>query len=562
MTGSSAKRLFGDVFNRLELRDRVLSKQLLDAAERFGDRPFADLPGGSMTFAQVPDVAARAAGALRSLGVGKGDTVAVLSDNRFELVATLWGQGWHGGIGVPLNPGHRASTLHHIVSDSGARVLVVQAGKLAELEPIAKTIPAVETIVVVGEGEFPRWQGPTFVGWDELLASAELVPPAPELSFADHYMMMYTSGTTGPSKGVLMSHHHHYCYAVPLVDNIGWGEDDHLYTTLPLFHTAALNTVLLPGLAAGARVTIRERFSASGFWRDVADCGATHVLLIGAMGNILMRQDVQPGEAEHRVRTLWCVPPPSDLPAFVERFRVQVFWQGWGMTEAYPNQLVPDHPDKAKNCIGRSTELFDLRVVDELDVDVPADGTTIGEIVVRPNLPYAMMTEYRNHPEATAAAFRNLWFHTGDLAAIDEEGYVYFWGRKKDAIRRRGENISAFELEQEVLTHPAVAQAAAIGVPSELGEEDVKIDVVLVPGATVTGEELVAHLEQRVPHFMLPRYVQFRDALPMTPSERVEKYRLKAEGLGGVHYDAGDRRRAPTGAAASEPFEPSTRSGQ
>jgi crotonobetaine/carnitine-CoA ligase len=532
--------MFGEVFNRFDLRDRTMTNVLVDAAQRHGDRPFAHLPGGSLRFDELPGVAARAAGALRSLGVGRGDTVAVVMGNRVEYPAVLWGQAWQGGIGVPINAEHRTSTLQYQLAHSEASVIVTQASKLENLERIAGGLDALRAVIVVGDEEYPTWPGPEFVRWDDLLRAADPLPRA-DVAFSDPYLIMYTSGTTGPSKGVVMSHHHHYCYSAPLVDLLSFTPADHLYTPLPLFHTAAHNTMLLPALFAGAQVTIRERFSASAFWGDVGQCGATFVLLIGAMGNILLRRPSLPDERSHQVKALWCVPPPED--EFAERFGVDVLWQGWGMTEAYPNQMRYVHaPGKPRNCIGRTTELFDLKVVDEDDIEVPRDGATIGEIVVRPNLPYAMMTEYFKNPEATAQATRNLWFHTGDHAAMDADGFLLFHGRKKDAIRRRGENISAHELELEVMSHPAVKQAAAYGVPAELGEEDVKIDVVLMEGRELTAAELVAHLRARVPGFMLPRYVQFRDEFPLTASQRVEKYRLKAEGTAGAHYDAGDRR--------------------
>jgi crotonobetaine/carnitine-CoA ligase len=532
--------MFGEVFNRFDLRERTIANVLVNAAERHGDRTFADLPGGALRFDELPHLAARAAGAMRQLGAGQGDAVAIVMDNRVEYPAVLWGQAWQGGIGVPINAGHRASTLQYQLAHCEASVIVTQATKLADLEPLAAGLDRLRWVVVVGDEDHPTWPGPEFVGWDDLLAAADPVERA-DVAFSDPYLIMYTSGTTGPSKGVVMSHHHHYCYSAPLVDLLGVSTEDHLYTPLPLFHTAAHNTMLLPALMAGAQVTIRGRFSASDFWRDVSDCGATYVLVIGAMGNILLRRPPSHHDRSHRVRALWCVPPPDD--AFAERFGVDVLWQGWGMTEVYPNQMRYVHAaGKPRNCIGRTTELFDLKVVDEDDIEVPRDGSTIGQIVVRPNLPYAMMTEYFKDPEATARATRNLWFHTGDRAAVDAEGYLLFHGRLKDAIRRRGENISAHELELEVMSHPAVKQAAAFGVPSELGEEDVKIDVVLMEDGELTAQALVAHLEQRVPAFMLPRYVQFREAFPLTPSQRVEKYRLKAEGTAGAHYDAGERR--------------------
>jgi crotonobetaine/carnitine-CoA ligase len=290
---------------------------------------------------------------------------------------------------------------------------------------------------------------------------------------------------------------------------------------------------------AGARVTIAERFSASRFWSDVAACGATHASLMGATVNILMRQPVSTAERQHRLQTLSVQPPPADLPAFEQRFGVRVLWQAYGQTEGYYNQRTIWQAEKPRNCCGKPSPLFELEIVDDDDVVLSHDGRTVGEIVVRPREPYVMLTEYFDNPAATVAAFRNQWFHTGDLGSIDADGFLYLTGRKRDSFRRRGENVSAVEVEQEALMHPAIAQAAAFAVPAELGEDDIKLDVVLAQGATTTASEIAQFLTARIAVYMRPRYIQIRESLPMTPTQRVEKYRLQQEGTSGAHYDAG-----------------------
>lgn len=550
-------RFFGENFNRLSIRERTVPNILRSATQLHGDRLFADLPKmPPLTFADVERRVSRAAGGFAELGVRAGDRVAVLSENRAELVLTLWSQGWLGSIGVPVNPAHRGATLAHILNDCGAQVVVTERDRLPVIARLRADLTHLRTIVVLPEDvDGPlACAGFEAVAWDTVAEHEPIEPAA--VAFSDPYMIMYTSGTTGPSKGAVVSHHYYYCWGAPLVDQLGWTPESHLYTPLPLYHAGALNAVLLPALLAGARVTIRERFSASRFWQDITEVGATHVQVIGTIANILARQAPSEYDRAHNLVTFWVGPPPADPDAFAKRFGVELLWQGFGMTEAYPNQMVraDKHPDKPINCIGRPTPLFDLEILDDDDLPVPADGHSVGEISVRPKLPYSMMTEYWNNPEATALRMRNFFFHTGDLGTMDEEGYICLWGRKDDAIRRRGENVSAFELEREVMSHPDVEMAAAYGVPGDLGEDDIKVDIVVAKGSALHPEQLVDYLRTRVADFMLPRYVQIRTTFPMTGSQRIEKYKLRAEGTGHADLDRGSggaRATAPHTASAA-----------
>lgn len=542
--GESVESRMGPAFRRLKLRDRTLPNILSDAADRFGDRHFATLPGGDISFAGARDLAARAASVFSGLGVSAGDRVAILVGNRIQFIASIWGLGWLGAVGVPVNVGLIGTRLAFVLNHADSDVLVVEASKLGDLAEIGPSLTSVRKVVIVGDEPAgrARWQGPQFHHWDRLYAESSPVAPASP-AFSDPLMIMYTSGTTGHAKGVVISHHHYWCYAAPNVDNHGWGPDDHLFTPMPMCHASAHMALLVPGLIAGARVTVCDRFSASTFWRDIATSGATHVTIIGAAGAILVQQPPQPDETAHRLRTIACSPPPADIDAFEARFRARVLWQAYGMTEGYFCQRTLDQPRRARTAIGRASPLFEVAVLGEADEMLPRDGKSIGEIAARPALPFAMFTEYFRDPAATAAAFRNLWFHSGDLGSIDPDGIIHLRGRKKDSIRRRGENVSAVEVEEEVMAHPAVSIAAAFAVPSELGEDDIKVDLVLAQGAELEPEALIAWLEQRLPPFMVPRYLQFRGALPMTPSQRVEKYRLQQDGVTAADYDGGDRRR-------------------
>ncbi len=527
--------ILGETFNRFALKERTLPRVLTHYAERHGGRAFAALPGASLRFSEAPGLAARAAGAFDSLELAREECVAILLGNRLEFIATVWGQAWRGGVSAPLNPGLRGDALAHALRKCGARALVTSRDKLDDIAAVAEPTPALRHIIVVdddlGLARHLRWRD---------ILDAAPSPPAADVKFSDPLAIMFTSGTTGAAKGVVISHHHYYCYAAPNVDNHRWGPDDHLYTPLPLCHASAHMSLFMPAFMAGSRMTLAARFSASHFWRDVAEAGATHVSLMGAMGAILARQPPSPADREHQVRTLALAPPPVDLAAFEERFGVRVLWQAYGQTEGYYNQRVLAQADKPRDCVGRTLPLFEMAVLDEDDAPARHDGVTIGEIAVRPRQPYAMATQYFDDAEATLEAFRNQWFHTGDLGAIDTDGFVYLRGRKKDAIRRRGENVSAAEVESAALAHPMVAQAAAFGVPSDLGEDDIKLDIVLAPQGALDACDLARFMEAKLAPYMRPRYIQIRDALPLTPSQRVEKYRLRQEGVAGADYDSGD----------------------
>jgi crotonobetaine/carnitine-CoA ligase len=370
--------------------------------------------------------------------------------------------------------------------------------------------------------------------------AASPVPPVGEgvephpVGPGDIAAILYTSGTTGPSKGVRCPHAQLYWWGVLVSESLGIGEGDVLYTCLPLFHTNAL-TAFVQALVSGATYVLGERFSASRFWGRVRDAGADVTYLLGAMVSILMARPPEPVEREHDVRVaLAPATPARAFDRFRERFGVQLV-EGYGSTETNCAIAASDPARGRGGYMGTVRPGFSARVVDEQDRPLP-DGVA-GELVLRHDEPYAFADGYWAMPEQTVRAWRNLWFHTGDRVVREADGWFRFLDRAKDAIRRRGENISSWEVEQVLLEHPAVQSAAAFPVPSELGEDEVMVAIVLEDGHEVDAGGLIEHARPRLPYFALPRYVEFVEELPLTENGKVRKQVLRERGVTPATWD-------------------------
>jgi crotonobetaine/carnitine-CoA ligase len=464
-------------------------------ARRHGDRLLVRAGDEERTVAEIRDAAARRAGGLAAARLGVGDRVALISENRLEVLELWLGCAWLGAVLVPVNTALKGAHLEHVLSDA-------------------------DTKLVVHEREL------------EELPLGEPVPPRAVLR-GDPAAILYTSGTTGPSKGVICPQEQWYWWALLTGDVLGIGPDDVLYTNLPLFHTNALNT-FCQALLWGATYALGPRFSASRFWGRCAEADGTVTYLLGPMVSILLRQPPSPDDRAHRARIALAPATPPELhEPFRERFGVELI-DAWGSTETnivLSNTQANNRP----GTIGRLLDPFEARVVDEEDRDVP-DGTP-GELIVRTREAHAFAAGYLNRPEATAEAWRGGWFHTGDRVVRDADGSFCFVDRIKDVIRRRGENISAFEVEQVLQSHPDVTAAAVIPVPSELGEDEVMACVVARDGAMLKPAEVVEFCEERLAGFAVPRYVEFLEELPLTPSGKVEKYKLRSRGVTAATWD-------------------------
>ncbi|WP_298018664.1 ATP-dependent acyl-CoA ligase [uncultured Castellaniella sp.] len=525
---------------RLPPARRTLPHMLRLQAERFGGRPAVKLGGRRWSHDEVAGVAARRAGALQALGVGRGDSVAVMSGNRPEFLEVFLACGWMGAVSVPINTASQGPQIEYFLANSRARLLVVEAQYLPRLALVDWSATSLQAVCVLEDGTpvhaDPSWP-PAVLPWPDAGDPVEAAPVGP----GDALAILYTSGTTGPSKGVLCSHAQYYWWGVNSLTVLGVRAEDVLCTTLPLFHINALNTYAQAALA-GCQAVFEGRFSASRFWSSMREHGATVVYLLGAMVPILLAQPEGPAERDHRVRIgLGPGVPAGAAEEFQARTGVLLL-EGYGSTETnFVLASTPENP--RRGTMGWLLPGFEARVADEDDVEVPPGEA--GELLLRAQEPHAFSGGYFQMPEKTLEAWRNLWFHTGDRVVREADGAIRFVDRIKDAIRRRGENISSYEVEQVLLSHPDVATVAVYPVRSELAEDEVMAALVLQAGARLEPAALIEWCELRLQRFAIPRYIDILDELPRTENGKIQKYRLRERGVGPSTWERPQERRRP-----------------
>jgi crotonobetaine/carnitine-CoA ligase len=508
------------------LKQRTIGRLLADKAKRIGDHVWLVAGEQRYTYAQAHDLSNRFANGFRGLGVRKGDHVALMMANCPEFIWTIWGLAKLGAVAVPLNTAARGELLKYFITQSDSICVVVSADLADRVAEALGGDHQVRAFCTLGGAGALANSGRTWVDLAAFtVASAEEPDPSAVLA-SDPQYIMYTSGTTGPSKGVISPHSQAHGVGRSLAQNFGYRPDDVIYTCLPLFHGNALWYSCYAALWADCTLAVSARFSASSFWDEIRTTGATQFNALGAMTNILLRAQPSPRDREHRVRQAMLVPLSPDVYREVsERFGVRVT-SLYAMTETFAvTMFTPDDPVSKGSSAGKPRGLSEILIVSDDDDPLPVGE--VGEICVRPCEPGIVMSGYYKMPEATVRDTRNLWLHTGDRGRVDEDGYLYFVDRKKEAIRRRGENISAYEVEMLIARHPSVLEVAAVPVTSELSEDEVMVYVVCRDGCSVSAEDLVRFANQNMAHFMVPRFVHFIDALPKTASEKIEKYKLK-----------------------------------
>jgi crotonobetaine/carnitine-CoA ligase len=477
--------------------------------------------GRTMSYAELQQAAFRVATALADLGADRGQPVLVMLDNHIDIVTTWAGIAVGGMVAVTVNTAYKGDMLRYLADHSGASVAIIEAGYCERISEILDAVPQLKTIIVRGDGGAL----PAHIERRPFAELAEAEPVRPEPPHvSDVCTIIYTSGTEGRSKGVLCPHGHAFqtstAYIYDTVDT------DVVLVMLPLFHSGGLFAGVFNSLRGGATAVL-STFSVSGFWDEVRRYGCTQTLLMGAMIEFLWRQPESPDDREHTLRNVAVIPAMPYISEFAERFGLNIT-SSYGQSETGVVTLT-DVGEAQPFLCGRPRSFIDMKVVDDDDVEVPRG--TIGEMVVRSHEPWSMFSGFHRDPETTVYTWRNQWMHTGDAGRQDEEGRFWFVDRKKDALRRRGENVSSMEVEKYLLAREDIAAAAIVAVPSEHLEDDIKAVLILAEGAAFEPEAILRDLVERLPYFMVPRFYEAVEAFPMTHTHKVQKGELRKAGI-------------------------------
>lgn len=521
-------------------QDTVISA-LERAVSAHPDRVLLDFGGNLYTYSDVDKLSTRLARSLADLSVKAGDTVLCMLDNNIDAVVSWLAINKLSAVSVPINTALRGEFLRHQIADSKAAVVICEADYVERIAQIAAGLPDARLMLHRGSlGARPDCSL-SVEPLDEHRGSDES-PLRAKPNPWDLACIVYTSGTTGPSKGCMLSYNY-MCNLARLQLRAGLAnENDVTITPLPLFHMNALCVGIISNILVGARVAIVPRFSVSSFWPEVERSGATIASILGSMGGLLAQAPDNDAmrRCHGQIHTVRGNPfTEESKKIWRERFGAkQVGGNGYGLTEASVITSLPGGEYAAPGSSGKRIPDFDVRIVDDLDRELPAN--TPGEIVVRPLRPDIMFMGYWGRPAETLKLMRNMWFHTGDIGKFDDEGFFYFVDRKKDYLRRRGENISSFEMEAAFAVHPDIEEVAVHAVPSDKGEDDVKVTAILKPGSTLSPESLFHWATDAVPYYALPRYIEFRHSMPKNPQGRVLKYQLREEGKTSSTWDLED----------------------
>lgn len=523
-----------------ELRARAIAEP---------ETPFFRCGGEWITFGELEEKTNRVGAGLTALGLSKGDRLAIMLPTAVEYIELIFACAKIGVIFVPINIFLKGEFLDHQLSTSGATAIAGDLPALKALGGDNLTKTSVRVVIGVGEGISAPDVAPEYVSYESLSQSGADLPDS-SVGPDDLMSLMFTSGTTGRSKACKLSHAYYYQVARMYIAAEWVSEGDKIVTALPLYHAGGQIAVLMSALFSRSSVSFLSAFHASTFMREAHTEGATAIWGVAAMASAVLAQPEStdpPMRGELRL-AVWI---PLDIPRqeeFERRFGTRVVSDGYGQTEATAVCLNPVSKPRLPGTVGYPASLIDVRIVDDLDNELP-DGE-IGEFAVRPLAPGAIFSGYWENDSATVSATTNLWYHTGDYGRKTADGAFAFVDRKKDAMRRRGENVSSIELESAIRQHALVDEVAVHSVPSPMTEDDIKACIV-ARGERPDRAELLKFFETNLPYFCIPRYIEFVDALPVNSVGRVLKHQLRANALGpnvidltGDRYSlSGDKRR-------------------
>lgn len=499
---------------------------------------FIDYSGESFTLGFLDVQSTGLAHGLRAAGAKSGECVVSLLDNCVEQLLLLFACAKIGAVHVPLNTAYKGEYLRHQVADSGATVLVGEKEYVERLIAIEDGLPQAKVLLV--KGAMPETRpGKLFM---RALADAYVPTQEPTGHIAqpgDLAMLVYTAGTTGPSKGCMISQNYICNQARQLATCLHYNEDDVVWTPLPGFHLNQYSATVLSSMMVGGRCAVYQRFSVSRFWDELERTGATVTHILSSMVRFIAEAPDTPASIRYKgkLRVAGGAPFPPDLQQiWRERFAPGHVSApvGYGLTECAIVTSTDMTAERPATSSGRRNDDFEIMIVDDNDVEVP-NGQS-GEMLVRPRKPHVMFEGYWQRPAETMKVLRNFWFHTGDIGKFDEDGWFYFLDRKKDYLRRRGENISSMEVEAVFSLHPDIGEVAVHAVLADM-EDDVKATIVLVEGADLDEETLCRWSVENLPYFAVPRFIEFRQALPKNPVGRVLKYELRDQGITSTTWD-------------------------
>ena len=540
MAGTAEKVAAGVAPSPLQLpkRDTILAA-LKRAVANVPDKVYLDFEGDFHTFRDFDLMASRLAGVFEKLGIQPGEVVSSILDNNVDCMWTWFAANKAGAIWAPFNTALRRQFLSSQIVDSGCRLIVCEAHYLTQLAEVAEDCPELELVLVRGNSPI-AYLGKVRV---ENLDNHRDAPPIERVATplpSDISCILYTSGTTGPSKGCMISHNYVCCQSRQVYETTPFGRNEVIWSPMPLFHIGAITATVIPALLFQERASVASRFSVSGFWSEIERSGARVATILASMIPLLAKapDDEAMKRCRGQLHSIWGLPFTDETYA-IWRDRFGVKWIncfGYGQTEGGKVcTILPSEPRPPGGSQGRVADEFEARIVDDNGCELPSN--TIGEVVYRPRYPDVMFSGYWKRPEATVEAWRNLWMHSGDLGRFDEDGYFYFVGRKKDSIRRRGENISSFECELVLSSHPHVKEAVVYGVPSPVGEDDVKATIMLKDQSALREEELARWCIDNFPAFAVPRYYEFVTEIPRTTTGKPMKYILQEAGHGAKTWD-------------------------
>ncbi|WP_329410428.1 AMP-binding protein [Nocardia vinacea] len=514
------------------LTSTTVGHRLTELALREPDHNVLSIGSHWVTLKELNERTDRLSAGLASLGIGHGDRVALVLPNCMAAAETIFACAKLGAIAVPLNAYLKGEFLRYQLHDADPSVACLDASAAEALAGLNLDLTGLKA--TIGVGQFDGSDSRTDIGYEELLTTGYDTPTVP-VRPQDPLAIFYTSGTTGMPKGCLIAHgyafngaraHYHFGHT---------REDDVIATALPLFHAAAFSSMMDTIGGVRCAISLETEFRASTFLSRARDKGATVIRGVGAMGVALLGTTPSDADREHSIERAHFFPLGSEMrEAFEQRFGIAMISGGYGQTECNP-AVHTSYEDRHQPTAGRALPWIELRIVDDEDNELPTGQ--VGEIVLRNKEPYGLFSGYWRKESATLESSRNLWHHTGDYGRLDDAGYLTFVDRKKDALRRRGENVSSIELEKAILAHPTVRQVAVHAVASEVTEDDIKACIVLAENAAISPQELFDFFEKSLPYYAIPRYVEVMDQLPENAVSRVQKHILRARGNGPGVWD-------------------------